>query len=127
MDATTVRFVITGGSAAALFFALSLAAARAGLPPFAGTLLAYAATFAAAYVTQQAWTFRGTRRHSEALPRYLLAQLACALGSAMLARLLGADLGVPPLPMAAVTTLASSAASYALSRFWVFARGRGPA
>lgn len=120
MDATVVRFVITGGSAACLFFALSFGLVHAGAPPFLGTLLAYAVTFVAAYTVQQAWTFRGGRRHAEALPRYLAAQVGCALGSALLARGLVAGFGLPPLPMAAVTTLASSAASYVLSRYWVF-------
>lgn len=125
MDATTLRFVITGGSAAALFFVLSFTFVRAGLPPFAGTLLAYAITLAASYTAQQAWTFRGERRHAEALPRYLAAQVGCALLSGLLARLLVNQAGLPPLPMAAVTTVTSAAASYALSRYWVFA-ARGP-
>ena len=121
MDATTLRFLVTGGGAACLFFVLSFGFVHAGLPPFAGTLLAYAIAFVASYTTQQAWTFRGERRHAEALPRYLAAQVACALASALLARLLVRVGGLPPLPMAAVTTFASGATSYCLSRYWVFA------
>ncbi len=121
MDATTLRFLVTGGGAACLFFLLSFGFVHAGLPPFVGTLLAYALAFAVSYTTQQAWTFRGERRHSEALPRYLAAQIGCALASALLARLLVRAAGLPPLPMAAITTLASGAMSYGLSRYWVFA------
>ena len=120
-DGTTLRFLITGASAAGLFFVLSFAAVRSGLPPFAGTMLAYGVTFVASYTAQQAWTFRGRSRHFEALPRYLAVQVACGLGSATLARFLVDDFGYSAQSMAAVTTLASSAVSYGLSRWWVFA------
>jgi putative flippase GtrA len=125
MDGTTARFLVTGCGAAVLFFVLSFAAVRAGLSPFVGTLSAYAICFVAAYLTQRAWTFGHAHRHRDALPRYLVAQLACGLLSASLARLLG-RIGLPPLAMAALVTLASSSLSYALSRFWVFARPSAP-
>ena len=124
IDATTVRFVVTGASAAALFFLLSYAGLRAGLPPFTGTLLAYGVTVVASYTAQQAWTFRGRSRHGEAFPRYLAVQVGCALLSAALARLLVVEAGLGALPVAILTTLASSAISYGLSRFWVFAGAR---
>lgn len=120
VDPTTLRFLITGCGAAMLFFGLSFTAVHAGLSPFAGTLLAYGIAFVAAYSTQRAWTFGGSHRHRDALPRYLGAQLACGLLSASLARLLGRA-GLPPLPMAAFVTFASSSLGYVLSRFWVFA------
>ncbi len=125
IDATTLRFLITGSSAAGLFFILSYVGVSAGLPPFAGTLLAYAITFVGCYTVQQAWTFQGRRRHTEALPRYLAVQIGCGLFSALLARLLVSLAGFAPLAMAAATTLASSSISYCLSRWWVFASSAG--
>ncbi len=126
LESVTLRFLITGSSAAALFFTLSVVTLEAGMRPFAGTLTAYGVAFIAAYATQRAWTFRGAHRHRDAFPRYLATQLGCAFLSAGLARLLAETFGLPPLPMAAITTLASSGASYLLSRYWVFAdRGLG--
>jgi hypothetical protein len=98
LDSTTLRFLVTGCSAAALFFALSVVMVKAGLSPFAGTLCAYAVAFVAAYTTQRAWTFRGQHRHRDALPRYLATQVGCAVLSAGLARLLAEAGGLPPVP-----------------------------
>jgi putative flippase GtrA len=124
IDATTLRFLVTGTSAAGFFFVLSASLVGAGLPPFGGTLLAYAVTVGLTYTAQQAWTFRGRARHLEAFPRYLAVQVGCGLLSALLARTLVGLFGLPPLPMAAITTVASSAVSYLLSRYWVFAAAR---
>ena len=126
LDATTLRFLITGTSAAGLFFVLSFACVSAGMRPFEGTLVAYAITFAASYTAQQAWTFQGRSRHREALPRYLAVQVACGLFSAVLARLLVGLFGFGPLLMSAVTTIAASTVSYVLSRGWAFARPDDP-
>ena len=120
LGSTTLRFLVTGCSAAALFFTLSVVMVKAGLSPFAGTLCAYAVAFVAAYTAQRAWTFRGQHRHRDALPRYLATQVGCAVLSAGLARLLAEAGGLSPVPMAAITTVVSSGASYMLSRYWVF-------
>ena len=119
LDATTLRFIVTGLSAAGLMFVLSFGFVRAGLPPFPGTLLAYAITVVVTYAVQQSWTFRGRSRHAEAFPRYAAVQVVCALCSGGAAQGLS-SLGVPHLAMAALTTIASSAISYVLSRWWVF-------
>ncbi len=124
LDATAIRFLITGLGAAALLFLLCYGSLRAGLNPFAGTLGAYAVCFVTAYLVQRAWTFRGAHRHRDALPRYLAAQVSCALLSAGVAHLLSAAAGLPPLPTSALVALMSGAVSYGLSRFWVFAPHR---
>src|SRR4051795_10266983 len=85
-DSTAIRFFVTGGGAAALFFALSVAFVTAGAPPFWGSLAAYAIAFLASYLLQRGWTFRGLHRHRHALPRYLILQLGCALSSAAAAQ-----------------------------------------
>ena len=121
-QSTTLRFLATGGGGAVLFFTLSLLAARVGLSPFSGTLCAYATAFVVVYTTQRTWTFRGRHRHRDALPRYLATQLGCALFSAALAHWLATAGHLPPVATAATTTVLSSAASYTLSRYWVFGR-----
>ncbi|WP_237478098.1 GtrA family protein [Lichenibacterium dinghuense] len=125
---TLGRLVVTGGTAALLFTACAVALrAGAGLPPFAASALAYLVAFAFAYTTQRRWTFGGRHSHGHAFPRYLAAQAACLLLSAALAQVLGAVWGASPLVMACATSVAVSAVSFALSRFWVFAdRGAAP-
>ena len=121
---TLTRFLVAGTTAALIFAACTYTLrAWAGLPPFAASGAAYLAAFAFAYTTQRRWTFGGRHSHSRALPRYLAAQLFCLALSAALSQLLGARWGASPLVMASTTTVAVSAVSFALSRFWVFADG----
>lgn len=119
----TVRFVITGGGAALLFYVLTYAFIRSDAPPFAGTLAAYAIAFATSYTVQHAWTFQGRQAHSSSFPRYLAAQIAAALLASTTARLCG-GLGAPVALTALASTLTASALSYVLSRYWVFADRR---
>jgi len=114
------RFITVGAGAALLLFALTWLFATLGLPPFAGSVLAYAIAFAVAYSAQRAWTFGARHGHGHALPRYFAVQLACALVSGLAAHIAVTRLGMQPLAMSATTTIAASAASYLLSLFWVF-------
>ena len=74
----SVRFLIVGGGAAALMFALTYLFRQSGMPSFAGSIAAYAIVFAIAYSAQRSWTFGGTHSHRHAFPRYLAVQLGCA-------------------------------------------------
>ena len=121
-ESETVRFILTGGGAACLFYILTFGFVRAGAPPFAGTATAYGIAFVASYTTQHAWTFKGRQAHARALPRYLAAQIVSATLAATLAHLL-ATRGAPTAWMALGSTAASSGLSYMLSRYWVF-KGR---
>lgn len=116
------RFVIVGGSTAALLMALTFAFLRAGAPPFAGGLAAYAITFVIAYLLQRNWTFQRAGRHSRTLPRYLTVQVGCGLASGGLSHLLAGTLGWPPAAASAVMTVCVSAVSYFASSLWVFRR-----
>jgi putative flippase GtrA len=115
-----VRFVITGGSAATLFYVLTFAFLNAGATPFWGTLAAYAVAFLVSYTVQHAWTFGGRHLHSESFPRYLTAQILCAVTTGIAAHTAG-RYGLAPAVVPLATTLIGSAMSYGLSRFWVFA------
>jgi putative flippase GtrA len=116
-----VRFVAVGVGAAALLFLLAYLFVSLGMTPFAGTVVAYAIAFAAAYTAQRAWTFGARHGHGHALPRYFIIQVGCALMSGVLAQLLVTYLQMPPLAMSAVTAAAISVASYFLSSRWAFA------
>lgn len=121
LDHETVRFLLAGGGAAALFYLLTFVALRLGAPAFAGTLTAYGVTVVTSYTIQQRWTFRRRRGHGHAFPRYMAAQVGSALISATLAHS-AATLGLAAAALALVPTLAGSAVSYVLSRYWVFAQ-----
>ena len=115
-----VRFAVVGVGAALLFFVLSWALVSAGLPPFAGSVIAYLLAFVMAYSAQRSWTFEGRHDHGRAFPRYLATQLVCALFAGLSAHVAVAVFSAPPLVMSAIITLAAGAASYVLSSVWVF-------
>ncbi|MBZ9806958.1 GtrA family protein [Mesorhizobium sp. BR1-1-9] len=115
-----IRFVVVGIGAALLFFIMSWALLSAGLPPFAGSVIAYVLAFVVAYSAQRGWTFEGQHHHGHALPRYLVAQLACAVFAGLCAHVAVSMFSAPPIVMSAVATLAAGAASYVLSSVWVF-------
>ena len=78
------------------------------MPPFAGSVVAYATAFAVAYTAQRAWTFGARHRHGHALPRYFIIQVGCALMSGGLAHVLVIYLQMSPLAMSVAITAASS-------------------
>jgi putative flippase GtrA len=122
LDKRIVRFVVVGGGAAGSYFVLSYLFVRAGLPPFVGSAIGYIIAFFCAYLAQRSWTFGGTHAHGDAFPRYLAAQLACAVLAGAVAHIAVFELGAPPSVMAALSTAVSSVASYVLSSRWVFAK-----
>ena len=124
--ARLARFVIVGGGAAGLYMALAYGFLRAGAPPFAAGLAAYAMSFVIAYVLQQRWTFEGAGRHARTLPRYFLLQAGCALASGGLSQFLAVRLGWPSAAVSAVTTVCAAAISYLASSLWVFADEKPP-
>lgn len=121
VDLRPVRFVTVGVGAAVLMLVLSYLLVSAGMPPFAGTVVAYAVALATAYTAQRTWTFGARHGHGHALPRYFIIQAGCALMSGILAQLLATYLQMSPLAMSAVTATAASLASYFLSSRWAFA------
>ena len=117
---TALRFLVVGVSAAGLLFFLSWLFVSSGMPPFAGSALAYAIAFVAAYSAQRNWTFGGGHDHGHALPRYFVLQAGCALASGLIAHIAVAGFHASPFVMSALTVLGASAVSYAGSILWVF-------
>lgn len=115
-----IRFILVGAGAALLFFILAFLFRKSGAPPFAGTVAAYAIAFVIAYTAQHGWTFGGVHNHAEAFPRYLVAQIGCALGSGFASHVAVENLGLSAFWMSATVMVLASAASYLLSLFWVF-------
>lgn len=122
LGSRSLRFVIVGVGAAALFAALSYLFASAGLRPALAAPLAYLIAFAFAYVTQRSWTFSAEQSHAVAFPRYLALQLGCAVLSGVVSHVAVAWYRASPLAMSVAATLITSAVSYVVSSRWVFTK-----
>lgn len=126
LNSKSVRLVIVGGSASLLFFALSYLFISTFGHPFVSSVVAYGIAFVFAYTAQRNWTFGGAHDHGRAFPRYLAAQMACALLSGLVSHVASTVFGAAPAVTSAAAMFAGSAASFVLVRFWVFSDGRGP-
>lgn len=115
-----VRFIIAGSGTALLFFVLAWALVSAGLPPFSGTLLAYATAIVAGYTAQRQWTFRAAHPHSRSFPRYLALQIGCGVLSGLISHVTTNLLGLQPFLMSLTAVIAVSAISFVASALWVF-------
>jgi len=120
LDHQTVRFFITGGLAAILFFLLSFGLMATGVGPFFASVVAYAVVIVFSYALQHQWTFRARHRHSRSLPRYLALQLCCSVGSGLIARTAVVQFGLSSLATSFATTVLVAAISYLGSSLWVF-------
>jgi putative flippase GtrA len=114
------RFAVVGVGAACLLFVLSFLLVSMGLSPFSASVLAYSVAFAIAYTGQRSWTFGDRQNHSNSFRRYLALQAGCATFSGLVSHAAVAWLGMSPLAMSVLTTIAASAASYMVSSTWVF-------
>ena len=114
------RFVVVGAGAAFLLFVLSFLLVSMGLSPFSASVLAYSVAFAIAYTAQRSWTFGDRQNHSNSFGRYLVLQAGCAILSGLVSHAVVEWLGMSPLAMSVLTTIAASGASYIVSSTWVF-------
>lgn len=116
------RFLLVGGFAAFVFFALTFALLSAGISPFVGALIAYTVAFFVGYSGQFFWTFEGGHVHRSALPKYFIVQVSLALTCAGLAKAAALVLPANPLLLSLLTTGFASFASAVLSSRWIFPR-----
>lgn len=120
LESKSLRLIIVGVSAALLFFGLNYGFLSAGGQPFISSIVAYGIAFCFAYTAQQRWTFGGQHAHGRAFPRYLAAQLICAVLSGLISQLSAGVLEASPFTVSALSVVIGSAASFLLVRFWVF-------
>lgn len=118
------RFVVVGAGANLLLLVLTYLFRRLGVPAFAAGVIGYAIAFIAAYAAQRRWTFGGAHSHRHAFPRYLAAQVGCAVLAGLVGHLLVALLAASPFWMSVAVTLTAALSSYLLSSRWVFAGHR---
>src|SRR5260370_15200141 len=93
---TFAKFVVAGGSTAALFLVLCYVFAKSGAPPFLASIAAYALAFGIGYALQRGWTFNAQHRHQEAFPRYLALQAGCGLFSGGVSQVAVTGFGLSP-------------------------------
>jgi putative flippase GtrA len=117
-----LAFVIVGVTSALLYVTLNVAfAVRCGVRPGLAIVLTLALLMPPTYLAQRGLTFRSSRPHRAAFPRYVATQ---AIGN--LVGIAGAELGAPlvsAFPWAAFTAVAVVVAgtNYFLLKLWTFA------
>src|SRR6185312_9167543 len=119
------RFLVVGVSNTAVTLAVYAVLVRAGVPPVAASVVAFAAGAVNGFRLNRAWTFRSARRGLDTGARYAL---VAALGVGLNA--LGVALavhvaGLPKLAGELVALPPVTVATFVLSRAWVFGPGGG--
>ena len=117
-----LSFLIIGASAAIAFVALSAVAVSMpiGLPKWLVSAACYAAFIVPVYLLHRRFSFRSAAPHGQALPRYVVVQLAglaLATGFSWLAYGL---VGLPT-PVAALLVIGlTSGVNFVILRLWAF-------
>lgn len=122
--ARIVRFVCVGVGVAAFFMVLTYLLVSSGVAPFLASILAYGVCFVAAYFLQRYWTFEAKHPHREALARYLVLQLACALFSGLVPQVAIDRFGATPLVASGLAAFTAGVLSYIGSACFVFPDAR---
>jgi putative flippase GtrA len=119
------RFLVVGASNTAVTLVVYAVLVRAGVPPVAASVVAFAAGAANGFRLNRAWTFRSERRGLATGARYVT---VAALGAGLNALGVALALHVAELPKLAGELAALppvTAATFVLSRAWVFGPGGG--
>ena len=123
--ATLVRFLIVGISATLGYILICyLLQTLSGWAPFWASIVAYAAMFVFAYVTQRSFTFRSSRHHLISLPLYAALQTACGLFAAVTVQFLVTSAHISALAASTAAAALTAAASYLVSSSWIFSDWR---
>ena len=125
MTGQLARFLVVGVSNTAITLVVYAVLVHAGVPPVAASVVAFAAGAVNGFRLNRAWTFRSARRGAGPAARYLVVAalglglnacgVALAVHVAELPKLAGEIAALPPV----------TAATFALSRVWVFGAGGG--
>jgi putative flippase GtrA len=119
-----VRFVCVGVGVAVLFMVLTYLLVSAGVAPFLASIVAYGLCFVVAYLLQRFWTFEAKHPHAEALPRYFVLQVACAILSGLVAQVAVDRFGATHLVASGLAASTAGALSYVGSIRFVFPDAR---
>jgi putative flippase GtrA len=117
-----VRFVVVGGSNTVLSWCAYAVMTHLGLAYAVASALAFALGALNSYALNRRWTFRSHQRPAKELLRFGVVQAVGLALDLSLLYLLTHDAGVHHLIAQALVFPAASAATFVLSRRWVFAR-----
>ena len=123
MNARTqfIRFVIVGGLATALHYALLFVLVHAGLfAPVAASSIGFATSAVLNYLLNRRMTFQSDRPHAEAGPRFVLVAVSGLCLNAALLWLINVVGGVHYLAAQVPATLATLFWNFGLNRLWTF-------
>lgn len=116
------RFLIVGGGATVLHYAIYLVLLLLGVTPVAASSIGFVISAGFNYHLNRRYTFASRRRHAEALPRFVAtAAVGLALNAAILAGL--TQLGLHPVPAQFGATLGTLVWNFLLNRLWTFRAG----
>lgn len=116
------RFLLVGGGATALHYAIYLVLLLLGVSPVPASSVGFVISASFNYQLNRRYTFGSSRRHAEALPRFIAtAAGGLALNAAILAGL--TQLGLHPVPAQFGATMATLAWNFLLNRLWTFRAG----
>jgi putative flippase GtrA len=115
-----VRFICVGAGVALFFMLLAYLLISGGVAPFLASVLAYGLCFVVAYLLQRFWTFEAKHPHREALPRYLVLQVGCALFSGLVPQVAIDRFGATRLVASGLAAFSAGLLSYIGSAYFVF-------
>ena len=118
-----MRFAMVGGIATAMQYVILVVLVHAGLAgAVAASSIGFAASSLANYALNRSFTFRSSKAHSDALPRFfVVAMLGLALNAGLM-WLFNVLIGIHYLIAQVLATGGTLLWNFALNRIWTFSR-----
>lgn len=117
------RYAVVGVATTGVHFAtLAVAVELLRIDPVPASAIAFTCAVAFSYVGNRNWAFSSTRRHREALPRFVVVALTGLMWNVVLmfvgTRMLDLWYMIPQVALLVIVPISN----YVLNRFWTFAR-----
>jgi putative flippase GtrA len=121
-----LSFAVIGGSAAALFVALSTLMIELPIsaPDWLLSSICYAFFILPVYMLHRRFSFRSEAPHRHALPRYIVIQIVGLILATVFSYVCYGVFQMPTLSAAIVVVALTSGINFAILRTWAFTEGR---
>ncbi|MCL2523962.1 MAG: GtrA family protein [Betaproteobacteria bacterium] len=120
------RFLIVGGIATAVQYALLIALVNVGVPPVPASSIGFVLSAALNYALNRRFTFASARSHREAAPRFAITALAGLAINGALMWLFTTLAGLHYLIAQVGATISTLAWNFAVNRWWTFSSRPSP-
>lgn len=121
MQTQFVRFLLVGGVATALQYAILIILVQAGMASvITASTTGFVISAIANYAMNRRFTFRTDAAHTQAFPRFLTVALIGLAINAALIWLLNSELGAHYLVAQLMATIVTLAWNFSLNRLWTF-------